>query len=77
MSELVQLTELCRKMGAPRPQAEAMAKQLIKRTDQLSAERGQSREEVMAYLLRLVVQGRNGTVPPEFPGEPKIAEPET
>ncbi|WP_438480887.1 hypothetical protein [Oleiharenicola lentus] len=53
-------------MGAPLPQAEAMARQLIKRTDQLSAERGQSREEVMAYLLRLVVQGRNGDVPPEF-----------
>ncbi len=69
MSELTQLTELCRRMGAPRPQAEAMARQLIKRTDQLAAERGQTREEVMAYLLRLVVQGRNGSVPPEFQNE--------
>jgi hypothetical protein len=43
-----------------------MARQLIKRADQLVAERGQTREEAMAYLLRLVVQGRSGEVPPEF-----------
>jgi hypothetical protein len=43
-----------------------MARQLIKRTDQLVAARGQTREVVMAYLLRLVVQGRSGEVPPEF-----------
>jgi hypothetical protein len=43
-----------------------MARHLIKRTDQLAAERGQSREETMAYLLRLVMQGRSGEVPPEF-----------
>jgi hypothetical protein len=66
MDELAQLTELCRRMGATPVQADAMARQLIKRTDQLSVERGQTREEVMAYLLRLVVQGRSGTVPPEF-----------
>lgn len=66
MDELARLTELCGKLGAEPAQAEAMARQLIKRTDQLSAERGQSREETMSYLLRLVVQGRSGEVPPEF-----------
>jgi hypothetical protein len=66
MDELKKLTELCARLGAPPVQADAMARQLIKRTDQLASERGQTREEAMAYLLRLLVQGRNGTVPPEF-----------
>lgn len=66
MNELAQLTRLCGNLGATPAQAEAMARQLIKRADQLVAERGQTREEVMAYLLRLVVQGRSGEVPKEF-----------
>ena len=74
MDELAQLTGLCGKLGADPGQAETMARQLIKRADQLAAERGQSREETMAYLLRLVVQGRSGEVPPEFQ-PPKAAGP--
>lgn len=66
MDERTQLTQLCRGLGATAEQAGTMAGQLIKRADQLVAERGQTREEVMAYLLRLVVQGRSGEVPPEF-----------
>ena len=66
MDELAQLTKLCGGLGATPVQAAAMARQLIKRADQLVAERGQTREEVMAYLLRLVVQGRSGEVPKEF-----------
>lgn len=66
MDERTQLTQLCRGLGATAEQAGTMAGQLIKRADQLVAERGQTREEVMAYLLRLVVQGRRGEVPPEF-----------
>jgi hypothetical protein len=66
MDELAQLTKLCRGLGAAPDQAEAMARQLIKRADQLVVERKQAREEAMAYLLRLLVQGRAGEVPPEF-----------
>ena len=66
VDELTKLTALCAKLGAAPAQADAIARQLIKRADQLSAERGQSREETMTYLLRLVVQGRSGEVPPEF-----------
>ena len=66
MSELVQLTKLCGGLGATPAQAEAMARQLMKRADQLVAERGQTREDAMTYLLRLVVQGRSGDVPQEF-----------
>lgn len=66
MHELAQLTRLCGSLGATPVQAEAMARQLIKRADQLVAERNQTREQVMEYLLRLVVQGRGGEVPKEF-----------
>ena len=66
MDELTKVTELCAKLGAAPAQAEAMAKQLLKRADQLAIERKQSREESMAYLLRLLIQGRNGVVPAEF-----------
>lgn len=66
MGELEQLTELCRRLGAQSEQADVMARQLMKRADQLAVERGQTREEVMAYLLKLVVQGRQGEVPKEF-----------
>lgn len=69
MDELAQLTKLCRNLGAEEKQAAAMARQLSKRADQLAAERGQSREEVMAYLLRIVVQGHTGEVSPEFSAE--------
>lgn len=72
MDELAQLTKLCRGLGATPEQAAAMARQLAKRADQLVAERSQTREEAMAYLLRLVVQGRGGEVPPEF--RPPAAE---
>ena len=66
MDELAQLTGLCRKLGASPDQAETMAWQLIKRADQLVRDRGQTREEAMAYLLRLVVEGRRGETPREF-----------
>jgi hypothetical protein len=72
MGELTKLTEYCRNLGATPQQAAVMAQQLLKRADQLSVERNQSREECMAYLLRLVAQGNAGQVPPEFssPKEP-------
>ena len=72
MDERAQLTQFCRGLGATAEQADAMARQLIKRVDQLVAERGQTREAAMAYLLRLVVQGRSGEVPPEF--QPPVSE---
>jgi hypothetical protein len=66
MNELAKLTEYCRKLGAPAGQAEIMAGQILKRASQLAVERKQSREEAMAYLLRLVAQGSTGEVPGEF-----------
>lgn len=60
MTEHEQLVALCEKMGAGSAQAETMARQLAKRADQLSAERGISRVEAMAHLLQLLIKGRNG-----------------
>jgi hypothetical protein len=63
MSEHAQLTALCQRLGAEPPQAEIMAKQLIKRADQLVAERGLSRERALEHLLRILVEGRAGKAP--------------
>ena len=67
MSELEQVTGLCLRLGAVgRSQAETMARQLLKRADQLAAEREIPRTEAMDYLLRLVQKGRAGEVDPGF-----------
>ena len=66
MSELEKITELCTKLGAAPEQAATMARQLVKRADQICAERGIPREAAMAQLLEILVQGRQGNVPPEF-----------
>lgn len=65
MDELAQLTELCVRLGAPsEAQARTMAAQLIKRADQLVAERNITREAAMKRLLDVLVHGRSGDVPP-------------
>ena len=43
-----------------------MAAQLLKRADQIAVERGIPREAAMAQLLEILVQGRQGVVPPSF-----------
>jgi len=75
VNEHAQLADLCARLGAPRAQAETMAAQLLKRADQLAAERGVTREAALRRLLELVVQGRAGEVPPEFAPPPKGGEP--
>jgi hypothetical protein len=66
MDEVSKLAEVCRRLGAPPQQAETMARQLLKRADQLALERNQSREAALDYLLRLVMKGSVGELPPEF-----------
>jgi hypothetical protein len=63
VSELEKVTGLCTKLGATPAQAATMARQLLKRADQISAERGIPREQAMTQLLEILVQGRQGTVP--------------
>jgi len=43
-----------------------MARQLLKRAEQLAVERNQTREASLDYLLRLVMKGSSGELPPEF-----------
>lgn len=68
MTELEQLSALCLRLGAAPAQAAAMAAQLMKRADQLAAERGLERSAALGYLIDLVIKGRNGEPPPDFPG---------
>lgn len=68
MSEQAQLVALCRRLGAGEAQAEVMAAQLLKRADQMAAERGWTRVQAMEHLLRLVVNGRSGETVPGFEG---------
>ena len=66
MSELEQLTTICRRLGAEEGRAAVMAAQLSKRADQLAAERGIPRVQAMQHLLTVLVEGRQGNVPPGF-----------
>lgn len=66
MSELEQLTALCERLGASRAQAETMAAQLLKRAEQIAAERGLTREAALSHLLNVLMKGRAGEVPKEF-----------
>ncbi len=63
MTELDQLTTLCERLGAPPAQARTMAAQLLKRADQLAAERHIERTAALAQLIEIVVKGRNGETP--------------
>ncbi|MEI7799246.1 MAG: hypothetical protein EBT98_01185 [Opitutaceae bacterium] len=66
MSELVALEKICLRWGAPPAAAATMARQLLKRAEQLMRERGWSQEQALTYLLNLMAQGQAGNVAPEF-----------
>ena len=76
MTELEQLTQLCERLGSPPAQAATMAAQLLKRAEQIAAERGISREEALRGLIDVVVKGRAGEVPARF-GPPPGRGPES
>lgn len=70
MNELEQLTAALAGLGASGEQARTMAAQLLKRSVQIAAERGISREEALRGLLEVVVKGRAGEVPARFQPPP-------
>ena len=72
MTEHEQLTQLCTRLGAPPEQAGVMASQLLKRAEQLAAERKTTRETELKRLLELVTTGRAGEVPKDFVPPPPI-----
>lgn len=67
MNELEQLSALCERLGAAPGQAQTMAAQLLKRSAQLAEQRGIAQTAALSYLVELVLKGRNGEPPPEFP----------
>jgi hypothetical protein len=75
MSEHEQLTQLCERLGAPPVQAATMATQLLKRAEQIAAERGITREAALQTLLEVVIKGRAGEVPARF-SRPESSSPE-
>lgn len=75
MDELEQVKKLCRSMGATPSQAETMARQLIKRAEQIAQERNVDRVEAMRYLLDLTLRGARGEAPPGFEGGPPVPPP--
>ncbi len=64
--EIEKIAVICQRLGAPPEQAATMARQLLKRADQIAAERGLSRATALAQLLQILVEGRQGNVPPGF-----------
>ncbi len=62
---MAKLTRAFEAMGAPAGQASVMARQLLKRADQLAAERQIEPVEALAYLLKVTESGRKGEVHPE------------
>lgn len=60
MNEFDQVTSLLVRFGAEEGQAQVMAKQLLKRAEQISEEKGVSKVEALAGLLELVKAGRSG-----------------
>jgi hypothetical protein len=68
MTEREQLLALCTRLGASPAQATTMTDQLLKRCDQLVAERGLTRVLAMEHLLTLLVRGRSGETAPGFEG---------
>ena len=71
VSDLEKISKLCTRLGAAPEQAAVMAAQLLKRADQLAAERSVPREQALAQLLQILVEGRQGNVPPGFQGPGK------
>lgn len=68
MTEREQLIRLCEHLGAEPDHAAVLTDQLVKRCNQLVAERGMTRMEAMDYLLGLLTKGARGEPPPGFEG---------
>lgn len=63
------LTRLCMRLGSSEAQARTMARQLLKRSEQIARERGIERVEAMEHLLSLLISGSQGQTPPDFPSQ--------
>lgn len=58
--EIESLAKVFMNMGSSEKQGAVMARQLLKRAEQLAETRGKGRVEALQYLMQLVVSGRSG-----------------
>lgn len=68
------VVKLCTRLGAPTDQARTMADQLVKRAAQMSRERKCTPHEALAYLLQVMIAGREGVA---FTDKPPGEDPNT
>lgn len=66
-SEIENLTLLLRNLGAEKEAAGVMAKQILKRAEQLAKDRSVSRIEALDYLIKVTIAGQQGRV---YEGDP-------
>lgn len=59
--ELADIARIFLNLGAPETKAKVMASQLLKRAEQIAEERGFSKVEATAYLLKKVLEARRGS----------------
>ena len=62
--EIENVAKLFKNLGAEEKQAEIMAKQLLKRADQLAQERNSSKTEELQKLLEVSIYGAQGMLKP-------------
>lgn len=63
------VSALCTKLGSPPEQARVMARQMLKRADQLARRHDVEPLAALDWLLRAMISGRQGDTPPQAPWE--------
>jgi hypothetical protein len=66
MNEQEQLAKVFEGLGAQSKQALKMARQLLRRAEQVATEQNISRVESLRRLMRLCVEGFHGKIDPDF-----------
>ena len=66
VNEQEQLAKVFEGLGAESKQALIMARQLLRRADQLAVEKNISRVESLKRLMRLCLEGFHGKIDPDF-----------
>ena len=66
MDETSQLAKVFENLGAPGGKARTMARQLLRRAEQIAAEQKISKVESLDRLIRLCVKGFHGEIDPDF-----------
>lgn len=71
MNEVQKLSKVFENLGAQSTQALTMARQVMRRADQLAEEKNISRIDSLERLMRLCVRGFQGEISPDFTPTPK------